>query len=850
MQSTGQGSKKIVKCALLFALLLATGATAHAKISVNPSPMNFGSQTVGVASPSMAVALTNNTLSNIKIVAVSLAPIQFSYSGASLPITLRPGQSLLAAVTFTPTAAQAYPGTLTFTRANGKTVTGDLYGRGIQKTVQSPHVTTQPASQTIMAGQTATFTVTATGTAPLSYQWNLNGTAISGATSSTYTTPAETTSASGAQFTVVISNTGGNVTSSAAVLTVNPAPVTPSITTQPSSRTITAGQTATFAVTATGTAPLSYQWRQNGTAISGATSSTYTTPAETTSASGTQFIVLVSNSAGSATSNVATLTVNPAPVAPSITTQPSSRTITAGQTATFTVTATGTAPLSYQWRQNGTAISGATSSTYTTPAETTSANGAQFTVVVSNTVGNATSSAAVLTVNPAPVAPSITTQPSSQTITPGQTATFAVTATGTAPLSYQWSLNGTAISGATSSTYTTPAETTSASGAQFTVVITNVAGTVTSNIATLTVNVPPSITTQPSSVTITAGQTATFSVTATGTAPLSYQWSLNGTAISGATSSTYTTPAETTSASGAQFTVVITNIAGTVTSNIATLTVNVPPSITTQPSSVTITAGQTATFAVTATGTAPLSYQWRQNGTAISGATSSTYTTPAETTSANGAQFTVVVSNTAGNATSSAAILTVNAVPPGRLVAGASALSFGNVNTGSSSSLGVTFTNSGSSNITISSVTISGPGFTASGVSAGLMVTSGQIVTLNVTFAPAATGSVTGSVSVVSNASNSPASIALTGTGVAPISHSGTLNWTASTSTVIGYDVYRGTVSGGPYTKINSAVDATTTFTDTTVQAGQTYYWVVTAVNSSNVQSTYSNEVSGTIPTP
>ena len=171
--------------------------------------MNFGSQTVGVASPSMAVALTNNTLSNIKIVGVSLAPIQFSYSGASLPITLRPGQSLLAAVTFTPTAAQAYPGTLTFTRADGNTVTDKLSGLGIQTTVQSPYVTTQPASQTITAGQTATFSVTATGTAPLSYQWSLNGTAISGATSSSYTTPAETTSASGAQFTVVVSNVGG-----------------------------------------------------------------------------------------------------------------------------------------------------------------------------------------------------------------------------------------------------------------------------------------------------------------------------------------------------------------------------------------------------------------------------------------------------------------------------------------------------------------------------------------------------------------------------------------------------------------------------------------------------------------
>ena len=171
MQSTGQGSKKIVKCALLFALFFATGATAHAKISVNPSPMNFGSQTVGVASPSMAVALTNNTLSNIKIVGVSLAPIQFSYSGASLPITLLPGQSLMAAVTFTPTAAKAYPGTLTFMRADGKTVTDKLSGLGIQ----SPHVTTQPTNQTITAGQTATFSVTATGTAPLTYQWSQNG---------------------------------------------------------------------------------------------------------------------------------------------------------------------------------------------------------------------------------------------------------------------------------------------------------------------------------------------------------------------------------------------------------------------------------------------------------------------------------------------------------------------------------------------------------------------------------------------------------------------------------------------------------------------------------------------------
>ncbi|TLZ55664.1 MAG: hypothetical protein E6K22_03395, partial [Gammaproteobacteria bacterium] len=119
------------------------------------------------------------------------------------------------------------------------------------------------------------------------------------------------------------------------------------------------------------------------------------------------------------------------PVAPAITTQPASQTVSAGQTATFTVAATGTAPLSYQWQKNGTAIGGATAASYTTPATTASDNGDQFTVVVSNAAGSVTSRAAALTVNAALVAPTITTQPASQTVSTGQTATFTVTATGT-----------------------------------------------------------------------------------------------------------------------------------------------------------------------------------------------------------------------------------------------------------------------------------------------------------------------------------------------------------------------------------------------------------------------------------
>ena len=345
---------------------------------------------------------------------------------------------------------------------------------------------TEPTDQTVTVGQTATFSVVAAGSAPLNYQWNKNGTAISSATSASYTTPPTIASDDGAQFTALIINKVGRVTSNPVSLHVK-VRVAPSITTQPANQTVTAGQTATFTIVASGTAPLSYQWLKNGANVAGATSSSYTTPLTTTADNGSTFDVVVSNTAGTATSNASTLTVNAASVAPTITKQPVSQAVTAGQAATFNAAATGTAPLSYQWQKNGSAISGATSSSYTTPATTSSDNGAQFTVLVRNIIGSVNSSPATLTVNAATVAPSITTQPTSQLVTAGQTATFSVAATGTAPLSYQWRKNSAAISGATSSTYTTPAAASSDSGAQFTVLVSNTIGSVASSPATLTV---------------------------------------------------------------------------------------------------------------------------------------------------------------------------------------------------------------------------------------------------------------------------------------------------------------------------------------------------------------------------
>ncbi|MDD9269540.1 immunoglobulin domain-containing protein, partial [Paenibacillus sp. GCM10023248] len=360
------------------------------------------------------------------------------------------------------------------------------------------------------------------------------------------------------------------------------------------------------------------------------------------------YTVVVTNAAGNASSNAATLTVNPAPVAPSITSQPVNKTVTEGQTATFSVTASGDAPLSYRWKKDGNEltdsgnISGATTASLSiTNAQ--SGDAGSYTVVVTNAAGNASSNAATLTVNPAPVAPSITSQPVNKTVTEGQTATFSVTASGDAPFSYQWKKDGNEltdsgnISGATTASLSiTNAQ--SGDAGSYTVVVTNAAGNASSNAATLTVNpltnaATPGIDTQPTGATVNEGDSSpTLSVAASVSdgGMLTYQWYSNttnstsgGTAVSGATSSTYAAP--TTTAGTTYYYVIVTNTnnsvngtkTATTTSNIAAVAVNIAPTYTiaaiTNQTLTALTQGyasgtqETKTIDVTNTGTSDLS---------------------------------------------------------------------------------------------------------------------------------------------------------------------------------------------------------------------------------------------------
>jgi hypothetical protein len=644
---------KIQAVAAATMLLFAFGAVAHANVKVIPSSVSFGSETVGSTSASQTVTITNGNRRHVTISSVSDSVAEFSFSGPSLPVVLNPGQSLTGSVTFKPLAAQAYSGVLSFKQSNGFTDSVSLSGVGTSVTVtpQAPSITSQPVSQSVSAGQTATFRVAATGTAPMTYEWMKNGAAVSGATSSSYTTPPTMASDNASKFTVMAKNSAGSATSVAASLTVN-----------------SASQSCVTSTEAWANDPLS-------------------------------------------------------------------------QTATGSFRVTFDATPSAAMIDGVTGLSFGPASAYTNLAA----------IVRFNNTGtiDAMNSTAYTSIAKIPYL---------------------------AGIPYHFILDVNAVAH-TYSAY---------------VMIGSVQTTIGSNLV------------------FRAAQATTSSFNNIGAMSTIASHSVCNVALSQSTA------------------------------------VAVAPSITTQPASQSVIAGKAASFKVAATGTAPLTYQWSKSGVAISEATSASYTTPAETTTDNNATFTVKISNNAGNMASTPATLTVSASSL-LLNSSASSLSFGSVNVSGSSSQTVTLTNAGNASVTISNVSVSGAGFNATGAS-GVILAPGQTTGVTATFAPSAAGSMAGKVSVASNATNSPDSIALSGTGVSAVSHSVALSWSPSTSTVTGYNTYASTQSGGPYTKLTSAPVTATSYTDGTVQAGQTYYFVVTSVDSSNVESAYSAEVSALVP--
>jgi len=493
----------------------------------------------------------------------------------------------------------------------------------------------------ICASTSVTFTATATNGGTATYQWKLNGTAVSGATNSTYTssTLANSDAISCVMTSSLTCATGSPATSNTITMTVYPSvPVSVAIAANPGS-SICTGTSVTFTATGTngGASPV-YQWKKNGTAISGATNSTYTSTALANSDIITCVLTsTVTCGTGSpATSNAITMTVNTVGVVSvSIAANPIGA-ICSGTSVTFTATPVNGGTATYQWKKNSTNISGATNSTYTS---TSLANSDVITCVMTSSLScatgsPATSNAITMTVNPGGTASvSIVASPST-TVCAGTQIDFTATPVngGTSP-SYQWQVNGLNV-GSNVPSYSS---TTLSNGDVVTCIMTSnatcvTASPATSNALTITISsaLPASVNISASpSTTTCAGSTITFTANSTngGTTPI-YQWKVNGTNV-GTNSSTYSSSSLLT---GDIVTCVMTSSITCATGSPATsntLTINIVSSLTaaviiSANPGVNICSGTNVTFTATAYNGGIATYQWQVNGT-NAGSNSSAY---------------------------------------------------------------------------------------------------------------------------------------------------------------------------------------------------------------------------------
>jgi hypothetical protein len=488
-----------------------------------------------------------------------------------------------------------------------------------------PRLTLEPASTSVTAGSSVTFTAAAAG--PVTgVQWQLSSDGgnswgrIDGADAASYSFIA-VLAESGFRYRAVFASHGRSTTTSVAVLTVTapavaqssspqavaqPAPPSaaaaadsaPQITEQPDDQGAVIGSPATFTAAASGVPTPTVQWQvstdggNTWAQIPGAQSASYTLGAVTSLDAG-EYEAVFSNGVGTpATTAPATLTVSATPVGPQVTTQPSNMTVTTGSIATFTAAASGVPTPSVQWQiyENGawTAAPCQTRDTCSFTADVTQ-NGDYLEATFSNSVGNATSDIAILTVNPADTKPAVQLQPSTQNVAAGDTASFTATASGIPTPTVQWEVSsdgGETWSiapglSANSTTYSFIA-TTEENDDEYQAVFTNALGSATSVPAGLAVAPsPPRITTQPVNQVVPSGSSATFTAAASGDPTPTVQWQINMNDgqgwgnIAGATSTSYTLNFVNAADGQYEYQAVFTNAAGSVTTDVVTVTIGV-----------------------------------------------------------------------------------------------------------------------------------------------------------------------------------------------------------------------------------------------------------------------------------
>ena len=462
-------------------------------------------------------------------------------------------------------------------------------------------VSTQPVSQAVPAGLSASFSVVGGGTSPLSYLWqrmvaggttwvNLTNSApYSGVSTSALSISATTVAMSGDRFRCLVSNTLGSTPSQSALLTVSPPNVAPAITLQPVAASANAGASASFVVGVSGNPAPAIQWERstdNGSswqAVSGGTGATLVLSNLQLSQNGHRYRAAASNTSGAVTSSSATLTVIEVLLPTGFTTQPIGGTFRIGESVSLSVAATGSGPFQYAWFKDGLAIAGASGSTLTL-SNLSAANTGGYHVVVTGRGGSADSRSAFVTVL---VPPLFSVQPINVSVQEGLNAAFRVVAGGEPAPEVKWFsrtgtgpwnalTDGAQFRGTSSNVLSVSAVTAAQNGLQFQARAVSASGSTDSSAATLSV-VPASktlrIINQPQSLLVRAGQPARFTVDVEGSGSIRFQWSQNGVTRVPAITRICNLPVTNADSAGA-FSVVMTDESGaSITSNVAYLTV-------------------------------------------------------------------------------------------------------------------------------------------------------------------------------------------------------------------------------------------------------------------------------------
>jgi centrosomal CEP192-like protein/HYDIN/CFA65/VesB family protein/ASPM-SPD-2-Hydin domain-containing protein len=814
--------------------------SSKASFQLSPSSVNFGQVVVGKQA-TQVVSVSNTGSVGINITRMTLSDSHFSLTGMTTPMALAAGQSGSFTIGVNPTTSGALTGTLAAQGDGGSTpVVVNLSATGMSSQAQLSANPTTINFGTVSTELKATSNLVLTNSGASNLTISLF--ALTGAdfTISGIATPQTLTPGRSAQAIVTFSPTAAGSATGNLSITSND-PVNP---------------TVSIPLTGSGTSAATGELNANSTSLSFGT---------VTTATSAEKQILLTNTGNAAVKISSITSVGPAFSTTGVTTPAM---LSPSQSATLTASFSPAA---------------AGSSTGTITIVSDAAN-SPLKIVMSGTGAQAGLSISPASFNFGSV---VDGQTKSQSIT--------VTNTGTAALTIgQVSASG---SGYSVSGLATPATVPTGGEVTFSVLFApTTAGSLTGTVS-IASNAPNSpsvlslsgtgtaasvtITANPTSVSFTnvnAGSSSSKNVTITNSGNTSVTLSQIAVNAKDFKTSGISTPA--TLAAGQSATLNVSfnpaaseNVGGNVTVSssqgasavIAVSGTAVQPGLTITPTSasfgnVSVGSPATQTVQLTNSGTGTLTVT--QVSVAGSGFSAGTLSLPVSLNSGQSTNLNVQFAPASGGTASGSVTILSNAPTSPSVMAlsgtGVAAtqvltfsstnLGFGSVNTGSSSTQSVTVTNTGNASVTVSQITESGAGFTINGAGTPVTLSAGQSLTFSVIFSPSTAGSDAGTVTVTSTASASPTTIALSGTGVQPVTHSATLTWTASTSTVSGYNVYRSTTNGSGYAKINSGLVPSVTYNDTTVQSGTTYYYVVTAVDASGDESADSNQATAVIP--